>query len=195
MARLASPRTTKADPLAAGETTLTSGKALMSAATLCHWSMLLKRCRGDCTMLSSKVGLPEWPRLGNARATSLGGSSWMWACPVKTRLTKLACRPLSKADMNTITPTPIATPPMMKAVCTRPSRKNRRATHHSNGIQDDKPTTAFSGWAGVFISRPGSRRAECGLCRSRLRWQWLRLGLEQPAHPTPRSSLGCAGPI
>jgi hypothetical protein len=43
--------------------------------------------------------------------------------------------PLSTADMNTITPTPIAMPLTMNSVCSRPSRRKRIATIHSKGSQ------------------------------------------------------------
>src|SRR5512139_2877138 len=48
---------------------------------------------------------------------------------------KLACSPASIADMKTMTPTPMAMPPMMKRVCRRPSRRKRTAVIHSNGSQ------------------------------------------------------------
>ena len=65
--RLASPRVNKAEPDIAGDTTFTSGMRATSTATLCHWSMLLKRCKGIC-----KVGDSTTPRSEyNGRTTSL----------------------------------------------------------------------------------------------------------------------------
>ena len=49
---------------------------------------------------------------------------------------KFDCRPVIIADMKTITATPIATPATMKTVCSRPSRRKRIATIHSNGCHD-----------------------------------------------------------
>ncbi len=122
--RLASPRTTSAEPVAAGDTTRT-----------CHWSIDLRRCNGACTVAPSRVPGRAPDGGPSARATSFGGSSWMCGCAVSTRRTKLACSPASSADMNTITPTPMAMPLTMNSVCIRPSRRKRSATIHSNGSQ------------------------------------------------------------
>ena len=48
---------------------------------------------------------------------------------------KFASRPASIADMKTMTATPMAMPPVMNAVCNRPSRRKRTAAIHSNGSQ------------------------------------------------------------
>ena len=125
------PRTASAEPDTTGATTRTPGIARICPATACHWSMDLSRCSGGCTVAASRAG--SAPRSG--RVTSTGGSSWMWACAVSTRRMKLACMPLSNADMKTITPTPMAMPPMMKSVCKRPSRRKRTATITSKGSQ------------------------------------------------------------
>jgi hypothetical protein len=57
------------------------------------------------------------------------------ATELRVRRMMLDCRPEIRADMNTITPTPMATPTKMNTVCIRPSRKKRMATIHSNGTQ------------------------------------------------------------
>ena len=55
--RLTSPRVNKAEPEMAGDTTLTSGIFATATATLCHWSMLLKRCIGICKIGNSMAPL------------------------------------------------------------------------------------------------------------------------------------------
>ena len=48
---------------------------------------------------------------------------------------KFACNPVNIADINTMTPTPMAIPARMNIVCILPSRINRTAAIHSNGNQ------------------------------------------------------------
>jgi hypothetical protein len=58
----------------------------------------------------------------------------MCACVPSVRRIVFACRPFTSAVMKMKTATPAATPPTMSAVWKRPSRRNRSATTHSNGI-------------------------------------------------------------
>ena len=115
-----------------GETPVTSGIANMRSRIFGHWSMDTTRWLGRW-MIASSLG-PTPSRSG--RAIWSGGMSWICGCDVSTRLTKLACRPVSKADMKTITPTPMAMPLMMNMVCIRPSRRKRVAAIQVNGSQD-----------------------------------------------------------
>ena len=127
MARLTSPCTARAAPDAVGAASTTSGIALTSAMIFCHWSIERTRWRG-CWMMAASTEPFSTP---SARVVSGSGMSTMWAWVLSTRCTKLACMPVSRADMKTITATPMATPIMMKAVCMRPSRMKRTQTIHS----------------------------------------------------------------
>lgn len=134
-ALLALPRTTRAEPPATGDTSRTPGIARTCRATACHWSIDCSVCGGICTVApSTSPGRASVP-WRSGRATWRGGSSWMWPWVDSTRWMKLCCRPVISADMNTITATPIATPATMNSVCSRPSRRKRIATIHSNGCQ------------------------------------------------------------
>ena len=57
--RLAAPRVIKAEPKIAGDTTFTSGICATSTATLCHWLILLKRCKGICNVADSSTPFSE----------------------------------------------------------------------------------------------------------------------------------------
>ena len=112
-----------------GATAVTSGIASIWSRIFGHWSIEITRWLGRCTLASSNSPAP--PRSG--RATWSSANSWICGCEVRTRLMKFASSPASIADMKTMTPTPMAIPPMMKRVCSRPSRKSRTAVIHSNG--------------------------------------------------------------
>ena len=175
--RVALPRVTRAAPVTAGDNTLTCGIWPNSVAQLCHWSMPLSRCKGTCSCANS------WPSptipARRGRTASFWFSSWMCAWPVSTRLTKFDCKPASKADMNTITATPIAMPTAMKPVCILPSCKNRIATTHSNGSQR--------------VALMVARRARAGLRANGAQGGWPSAH-RHPSPTTPRHGLGASNP-
>ena len=157
-ARVAAPRTASADPAATGETATMAGSSCRTRRSACHWSIDRTRCNGIWTIASSKPG-----RKG--LATSSRGCSVMWAWALSTRLVRLACRPVSRADMKTITAMPTETPDMMNSVCMRPSRRKRSAAIHSNGIHlfmRNRPQTLAVGYGGVRPDHPVSRRESLG---------------------------------
>ena len=157
MPRLALPRTARPEPAATGATTRTPGKAWIWAATARHWSIDFRRCNGGCTMAPSRPGGPASGPPRSCRVSCGGASNWRWAWALSTRRMKLACRPDSKADMKTITATPMATPVMMNRVGRRPSRRKRSATIHSKGSQVRN------------IARPGAQGADAGRAAARTR--------------------------
>ena len=126
MALLASPRSAKPGPETTGVTATTSGSRSIWVRIVCHWSIERKRWERGCTFTAP-------PSSRSTRATCSGGSTTMGACEFRVRRMILDCKPESKADMNTITATPSATPAMISRVCDRPSRIKRNATTHSNG--------------------------------------------------------------
>ena len=129
---VASPRTTKAGPVAVGDTATTSLRCCIWSRSFCHWSTELMRCEGICTVATTACP-GSGARCGVA--TSLGRCSVRCGCELSTRLKILACMPARSADMKTMTPTPIATPEMMNSDCRRPSRRKRRAAIHSKGMK------------------------------------------------------------
>ena len=114
--RLASPRVIKAAPSTAGETTLTSGNCSSWSITLCHWSMPWARCSGICTVAASRASSGQSGAAPVGETRLLAASSSICAWPVSTRFTKLACKPVSNADIKIMTATPMAMPTTINKV-------------------------------------------------------------------------------
>ena len=74
-ARLASPRTTSAEPPAAGETTRTRVIVRNWATMACHWSIEVTRCSGGCTIATHAY--PPAVACAERARDCFAGSSWM----------------------------------------------------------------------------------------------------------------------